>query len=59
MTGARLERRGDEQRDNGAILRFQVLTRSEDIEVAQHDRLEPMSRKKAWQYASPASFAAA
>src|SRR5437660_1498443 len=33
---------GNEQRHDGSVMRVEILTRSENVEVAQHDRLEPM-----------------
>src|SRR5207245_2211847 len=33
---------GDKQGDDGAVVRLEALAGSEDVEVAQHDRFEPV-----------------
>src|SRR5881628_4200693 len=38
------ERRGDEARHHGGVLRLRILARAEDVEVAQDDRLEAVCR---------------
>src|SRR5207302_1615912 len=54
--GPTAERGGDEQRHDGAVLRLEVLARSENVEVAQGDRLEPVSAPEGLAVRFPRKF---
>src|SRR3989442_2437247 len=50
------ERGGDEQRDNSAVLRLEVLARSENVEVAQDDGLKSVSAPEGLAVCLPSKF---